>query len=99
MAFKISREANADIENIWLYTYENWSLEQADRYFNLIMDEVEYLAANPTSGQDFGHIRKGYFRSRVKSHFIFYKVNRKQQGIEIIRILHQRMDIESWLDE
>ncbi len=35
MDYKISQEANRDIENIWIYTLENWSLEQADRYFNL----------------------------------------------------------------
>lgn len=47
MEFKISQEANRDIENIWLYTYENWSLEQADRYFDLIMNEIEYLTQYP----------------------------------------------------
>ncbi len=99
MAYKISREANRDIENIWLYTYENWSLEQADRYFNLIMDEIEYLAQNPESGKDYGQVRKGYFRSKVKSHFVFYKITQNKEEIEIIRILHQRMDIESRLNE
>ncbi len=98
MGYKISQEANRDIEKIWLYTYENWSLEQADRYFNLIMDEIEYLAKNPKSGKDYGHIRKDYFGSRVKSHFIFYKISHNKKEIEIIRTLHQRMDIESRLN-
>jgi toxin ParE1/3/4 len=40
MKIKISKEANEDIEKIWLYTFENWSIEQADRYYNLIMDEM-----------------------------------------------------------
>jgi len=99
MNYKISHEANHDIENIWIYTFEVWSLEQADRYINLIIDEIEYLTENPQSGKDCSQIRKGYFRSRVKSHFIFYKVNLSLEQIEIIRILHQRMDIESRLDE
>jgi len=99
MEYKISQEANRDIENIWLYTFENWSTEQADRYFNLLLDEIEYIAKNPNSGKDYNQIRKGYFRSRIKSHFIFYKINRKKERVEIIRILHQRMDIESRLDE
>ena len=98
MNYKVSQEANRDIENIWLYTYENWSLEQADRYFNLIMDEIEYLAKNPESGKDYSDVRKGYFRSRIKSHFIFYKINRMKEEIEIIRVLHQRLDIESRLN-
>jgi len=99
MKYKISQEASRDIENVWHYTVEKWSIEQADRYFNLIMDEIEYLAENPKYGEDYSIIRKGYFRSRIKSHFIFYKVNRKNEEIEIIRILHQRMDIETLLNE
>ncbi len=99
MKYKISKEAGRDIENIWLYTIEKWSIEQADRYFNLIMDEIEYLAKNPKSGKDYSKVRKGYFRSQVKSHFIFYKINRKNEEIEIIRILHQQMDIETRLNE
>ena len=66
---------------------------------DLIMDEIEYIARNPTSGKDYSKVRKGYFRSQIKSHFIFYKINRKNDEIEIIRILHQRMDIETRLDK
>lgn len=99
MTYKISQEASRDIEKIWLYTYENWSLEQADRYFDLIMDEIEYLARNPESGKDYGQIRKGYFHSRIKSHFIFYKINLKKEEVHIMRILYQWMDIESRLNE
>lgn len=99
MIYKISQEANNDLEKIWLYTIENWSLKQADRYFNLILDEIEYIAQNSESGKDFGPIRKDYYRSKVKSHLIFYKINEKKQVVEVIRILHQRMDVESNLCE
>ena len=99
MKYKIRKEALNDLEKLWLYTFETWSLEQADRYLNLLIDEIEYLTANPKSGKDYSHIRKGYFRSRVKSHFIFYIINLKDNELEIIRILHQQMDIESQLYE
>lgn len=99
MKYRISQEANRDIENIWLYTFEYWSVEQADRYFNLIIDEIEYLAEDPKSGQDYSKVRKGYFRSQIKSHFIFYRINSEEKEIEVIRILHQRMDIEARLTE
>jgi toxin ParE1/3/4 len=98
MRYKISKEASNDLEKIWLYTFETWSLEQADRYFNLQLDEIEYLAENPKSGKDYGVVRKGYFCSSVKSHFIFYKINVKANELEIIRISHQQMDIESRLN-
>lgn len=99
MKYRISKEAYNDLEKIWLYTFEIWSNEQADYYFDLIMNEIEYLSKNPKSGKDYNDIRKGYFRSRVKSHFIFYRINIKNEEIEIIRILHQQMDISSRLDE
>lgn len=99
MAYKISVRASKDIENIWLYTFENWSVEQADRYVNLIFDEIEYLAQHPTSGKDYNHIRKNYRCSKVKSHLVFYRINDKQRAIEIIRVLHQQMDIVNQLSE
>ncbi|MFV0346905.1 MAG: type II toxin-antitoxin system RelE/ParE family toxin [Bacteroidales bacterium] len=35
----------------------------------------------------------------MTSYILFYKVSREREEIEIIRILHQRMDIESRLGE
>lgn len=95
MNYKISVKAAADLEKIWLYTIETWSAEQADRYLNLIFDEIEYLCLNPESGTDFSFIRKEYLRTKVKSHFIFYKINSKKDELEVIRILHQQMDVVS----
>lgn len=42
----ISEKALDDINKIWIYTAENWSIEQADRYYNLIFDEIEYIVVN-----------------------------------------------------
>lgn len=99
MGYKISIKAADGIKNIWLYTFENWSVEQADRYINLVLDEIEYLAEHPVAGKDFSHIRKDYRCSKVKSHIVFYRKIKNQNEIEIIRILHQRMDIETRLND
>lgn len=99
MKLKISKEALSDLEKIWVYTLETWSVSQADRYFHLIMNEINYLTEKPESGKDYSHIKKDYFCSKVKSHLIFYKGNRKQHVLEIIRILHQQMDLESRLND
>ncbi|MBZ4192602.1 type II toxin-antitoxin system RelE/ParE family toxin [Niabella beijingensis] len=99
MNYKISNEASKDLENIWLYAFETWPVEQADRYYNLLLDEIEYIAENPYSGKDYSALREDYLRTRVKSHFIFYKINTGEKRIEIIRILHQQMDIEKHLDD
>ena len=98
MSYSISEKANQDIEKIWLYTFENWSPEQADRYYNLILDEIEFISENFESGKSADYIKKGYRSSIVKSHIIFYKKS-KRNSIEIIRVLHQKMDIENRINE
>ena len=98
MKYLISEKANQDIEKIWLYTFENFSLEQADRYYNLIIDEIEFISENFESGKSVDYIKKGYRASIVNSHIIFYKKSRRNI-VEIIRVLHQRMDIENRIDE
>lgn len=97
LPFVISKRAVSDLEEIWLYTLEKWSVEQADRYYSLIFDEINYICKNSSSGKPKEHIRKGYRASKVKSHLIFYKV--VNNTIEIIRILHERMDIENRLND
>ncbi|HKK88443.1 MAG TPA: type II toxin-antitoxin system RelE/ParE family toxin [Saprospiraceae bacterium] len=47
MTYRINNAAYDDLEKIWLYTAENWSLKQADKYLNLIMDGIEILADSP----------------------------------------------------
>ncbi len=95
-AYKISNAALNDLEEIWFYTFKNWSLDQADRHYNLILSEIEYLSRNAQTGKSMKHIREGYRVSKVKSHLVFYKESNRNE-IEVIRILHERMDIENRL--
>lgn len=95
LPFVISKKAVEDLEEIWLYTVEKWSVEQADRYYQLIFDEIYYICKNSKAGTSMEHVRIGYRASKVKSHLIFYRPLRDK--IEIIRILHEQMDIENRL--
>lgn len=94
----ISRKALSDLEEIWLYTLEKWSIEQSDRYYNLIIDEIENISKSTNAGKSMEHIRKGYQASKVKSHLIFYRIS-NEELIEVIRILHEQMDIENRLND
>lgn len=89
--------AIGDLEEIWIYTFQTWSFEQADRYHSLIYKEITFLASQPRLGKDLNHIRKGYRSSKVKSHLIFYKYSSSE--IDIMRILHENMDIPNRLDD
>ena len=41
--YRISQQAIEDLDKIWLYTFNKWSKEQADRYFDLIIAEIEFI--------------------------------------------------------
>ena len=95
--FVITKKAVSDLEEIWHYTVEKWSAEQADRYYNLIFDEINYICRNINAGKSMEHVRKGYRASKVKSHLIFYRV--LGETVEIIRILHELMDVGNRLND
>jgi toxin ParE1/3/4 len=97
-SYRISKKAIEDLENIWTYTLHKWSVEQADRYYNLIINEIEFLSKNFLTGKPMDHIKSGYRASIIKSHLIFYRKSNDNR-IEIIRILHQRMDVENRISE
>ncbi|WP_209402913.1 type II toxin-antitoxin system RelE/ParE family toxin [Pseudozobellia sp. WGM2] len=94
--YRISQQAIEDLDKIWLYTLNKWSKEQADRYFDLIIAEIEFLADNYLIGKSAEQTRKNYRVTKIKSHLIFYR-KVENEIVEIIRILHQRMDIKKRL--
>lgn len=95
LPYALTNEAHSDLDEIWTYTAQNWSVKQADRYFNLIIDEINYICTNTAAGRSMDHVKESYRASKVKSHLIFYRA--LGDKVEIIRILHERMDIENRL--
>lgn len=94
--YRISAKALEDIDKIWLYTLENWSLNQANHYYYLIYQEIEFIVEDFKGGKDIGKIRFDYRQFTVKSDLIIYK--KAEDGIvEIVRVLHQMMDIPNQL--
>lgn len=93
----IRPRAERDLEEIWRYTERRWSRAQALIYLGAIRSAFAALAANEALGRSADTVRPGYFRHRVQSHIIFFK--RAAYGVEIVRVLHQSMDIEARLGE
>ena len=77
------------MEAIWLYSLKGWGLEQANRYTDVLTDAFARLAVNPKMATPCDHIRKGYRRSRVGRHAIYFQ--QTVYGIAVIRVLHDRM--------
>jgi toxin ParE1/3/4 len=79
-----------DLEEIWFYTFNKWSYRQANKYSLELDLGIEEIAYDPKIGKQIDHIKNGYFKYKVNNHYIFYK--RTQSEIQIIRILHEKMD-------
>ena len=94
--YRISKQGINDLNDIWIYTLNKWSKEQADRYYNLIIGEIEFIADNYFIGISAEQTRENYRVTKVKSHLIFYR-KVENDIVEIVRILHQRMDIKNRL--
>jgi len=94
--YRISKQAIDDLNDIWVYTFHKWSKEQADRYYDLRIGEIEFIADNYLIGKSAEQIRKNYRLTTIKSHLIFYRKS-ENDIVEIVRILHQRMDIKERL--
>ncbi|MYI90030.1 MAG: type II toxin-antitoxin system RelE/ParE family toxin [Gammaproteobacteria bacterium] len=87
--YRLSPKAREDIEAVWLYSLAAWSAEQADRYTDDLTAAFAHLADIPKSGTSSEHIRAGYRRHSVLRHVIYYRET--NYGIEVIRVLHNRM--------
>lgn len=89
--------AEQDLNNIWLYSFQNWGGEaQADQYFDQLSNAIELLGSAPLMC----HIRQEFIPPvRIHhhaSHLIIYVAT--EDNVDIIRVLHESMDIEALLE-
>ena len=83
--------AEADLTAIGRYTAETWGPEQKGRYLAQIREKFVQLRQMPSLGRPRDEIRPGYRSISAGRHIVFYLET--DNLIEIIRILHDRMDL------
>ena len=44
----LSNKAVEDLSDIWNYTYEVWSEQQADKYYGLLIDSCDEISVKKT---------------------------------------------------
>lgn len=79
------QKALNDLNQIWNYTYEKWSEKQADKYYNTI----KMACAG---------ISKNLLGLKAGKHIIFYQT-KSSNTFEVIRILHEAMDLKNRISE
>ena len=91
--YQLRQHAKDDLEQIWLYSAEQWGKAQADRYLSQLFHCLKQLADNPGLGTHREDLRPGYFSFSILQHRVFYLPG--DTGIDVIAIIHQRMDVKS----
>ena len=94
--YSLRQQAQDDLESIWIYSYREWGDEQADQYIRSPLSRFTWLSENPQLGKQRAEIKPGYYCFPEGMHLIFYKIT--QDGIDIIGVPHQNMDVVSYFD-
>ena len=92
--YKVSRKARDDLLEIGRFTQKEWGAIQRNRYLKQLDDCFKQISENPELGVAIDFIADGYRKFPQGSHLIFYKLN-DEDTVEIIRVLHKSMDVES----
>ena len=90
-----SNKAVEDLSEIWNYTAATWSEAQADKYYSLIIEACQRIAGDMTHlGKEYSEIMPGLYGHHTHKHIVFYR-QPSAGTVEIIRILHERMDLKT----
>jgi toxin ParE1/3/4 len=81
--------ATEDLDLIFINTAQKWSIEQAERYLDLLEDSFAELARRPSSGKSCDDLRPGMRREVVKSHVVYFLCSREE--LSVVRVLHKKV--------
>ncbi len=94
----LTNKAVDDLSAIWNYSIEVWSEIQADKYYYMLLEHCQDLADNKALSKHYPEIGKEISGARAGQHIIFFR-KIKPNKIEVLRILHSRMDLKNRLKE
>ncbi len=89
--FRVQRGAGDRLDDIYVYTRDQWGEEQAERYIRTLFAKFAAIAARDSPWRaipaEFGV--SGYVCKRER-HFIYWKLL-SDNSVGIVTILHERM--------
>ena len=86
--YKLSVEAESDLEGIYYRGVVEFGLPQADDYYDRLLERFQRIAETPLMYPDVSYIRDGYRRSVYGAHSIYYQI--EADHILVVRIIGQQ---------
>ncbi len=88
--YRLSPEAQSDLNGIWDYTAEMWSLDQADAYLLGLDEKLRFLCSSPEIARERPEIDPPVRLHPYRSHLIIYRI--EETHLAIIRVVHNRQN-------
>ena len=92
--FSLTEAAKSDLKNIARFTQKRWGRDQRNHYLKTLDDCFHQLSNNPNMGKVCGEIRPGYYKLPTGRHIVYYR-SKSNESIEIVRVLHENMDVDT----
>lgn len=86
MRLRVARSAAADLDEIWIFSARNSSLEAAEHLVNMLTSRFETIVSHPGIGRDRADLGENVRVLVAGSYRIYYR----QERNGIIRVLHLR---------
>jgi len=90
-------QVDQDLIEIWLYTFKAWGEQQADKYLDDLDAAIQLLAEQPLICRERIELVPPIRIHHHEHHLIVYLAI--GDGINIVRVLHENMDVDSHLDK
>ncbi len=79
-AYRLTPAAQRDLEDIWLYTAQTWSMAQADRYSDIMEDTFDRLLFMPEMARERSEFDPPVRIHPSAEHLIIYRVRARSVG-------------------
>ena len=96
--FILSKKAVEDLSGIWKYPFHTWSETQADKYYYMLLGACQDLADGKAAAKLYPEIHSDIFGTRAGQHIIFFRRVAKD-AIQVVRILHNSMNLRNRIEE
>lgn len=88
--------AEQDLDNIWLYSFQNWGEVQADSHFDHLSKAIELPGKTPLMCRERRGFTPPVHIHHHPSHLIIYVAT--EGGMDVVRVVHESMDIETLVE-
>jgi toxin ParE1/3/4 len=93
--YRLTPAAQTDLEDIWYYTAQKWSIDQADRYLDTLENTFAQLLAMPEIARERPEFNPPVRIHPSAEHIVVYRI--EPAHIEVIRILGGKQNWHSIL--